>query len=90
MKPLTPELLLSTMDTGQTIGREDTQPLSDWAEGERVARELGERGIALGIGEIITTGTLTDAQPLGEPGRWRTQIDGIALPGLSLVTQWRG
>jgi len=56
----------------------------------RLARELGQRGTALGIGDMITTGTLTDAQPLGEPGRWRTQIEGIALPGLSLVTQWRG
>ena len=56
----------------------------------RLVRELGERGLRLGIGDVITTGTLTDAQPLGEPGLWTTEIDGLALPGLTLQSRWRG
>lgn len=50
----------------------------------RFVRELGARGLALGTGDVITTGTLTDAQPLGAPGHWTTRIEGIALPGLAL------
>jgi len=56
----------------------------------RLVRELGARGEQLGTGDVITTGTLTDAQALGEPGLWHTEIQGIALPGLSLRSQWRG
>ncbi len=35
-------------------------------------------------GEVVTTGTLTDARPLADGARWRTRLDGIALPGLDL------
>ena len=47
-------------------------------------QEFAKRHRRLQAGDIITTGTLTDAQPL-EPGdQWRTRIDGLALPGLVL------
>ena len=38
----------------------------------------------LRAGEIVTTGTLTDAQPVRPGERWTTALDGIDLPGLDL------
>jgi 2-oxo-3-hexenedioate decarboxylase len=38
----------------------------------------------LAAGEIITTGTLTDAQPLAATQRWQTRIAGAPLAGLRL------
>ncbi len=38
----------------------------------------------LAAGEIVTTGTLTDAHPVAPGETWRTKISGIALPGLTL------
>ena len=38
----------------------------------------------LRAGEIVTTGTLTDAMPIGPRQRWSTKLAGIALPGLEL------
>ncbi len=55
----------------------------------RLVRELAARGEQLGTGDVITTGTVTDAQPLGEPGLWHTELQAIALPGLTLRSQWR-
>ncbi|MEZ5657929.1 MAG: hypothetical protein R3E83_05220 [Burkholderiaceae bacterium] len=43
--------------------------------------ELAQIGQTLCAGDIITTGTITDAQPLATGQRWRTVIDG--LPGLA-------
>jgi 2-oxo-3-hexenedioate decarboxylase len=39
---------------------------------------------ALAAGEIVTTGTLTDAHPVRAGERWRTEIAGVPLPGLQL------
>jgi 2-oxo-3-hexenedioate decarboxylase len=36
----------------------------------------------LGAGEIVTTGTVTRAFPVAPSQRWRTEIHGLALPGL--------
>ena len=36
-------------------------------------------------GEVVTTGTLTDARPITTGQRWTTQITGCALPGLSVA-----
>ncbi|MDU8912009.1 hypothetical protein [Aestuariicoccus sp. MJ-SS9] len=36
-------------------------------------------------GEVVTTGTLTDAVPVARGQRWQTRLDGIALPGLDLT-----
>jgi 2-oxo-3-hexenedioate decarboxylase len=49
--------------------------------------ELGRRGERLAAGAIITTGTLTDAQPLAAGQRWRTRIEGVPLQGLRLEVE---
>jgi 2-keto-4-pentenoate hydratase len=36
-------------------------------------------------GEIISTGTLTDAHPVAAGETWRTALDGIDLPGLEIT-----
>lgn len=48
--------------------------------------ELLRRGQRLPAQAIITTGTLTDAQPLAAGQRWQTQLSGVPLPGLTLIT----
>lgn len=45
---------------------------------------LAARGERIAAGSVITTGTLTDAQPLAAGQLWRTAIDGVPLSGLSL------
>jgi 2-keto-4-pentenoate hydratase len=40
---------------------------------------------ALGAGEVISTGTLTDAHPVAAGETWTTAFSGIALPGLSVT-----
>jgi 2-oxo-3-hexenedioate decarboxylase len=39
----------------------------------------------LSAGEVITTGTLTDAQPLAAGQHWHTRIAGVSLSGLRLA-----
>lgn len=36
-------------------------------------------------GEIVTTGTLTDARPIAPGQRWKTRFDGLDLPGLDVT-----
>ena len=36
-------------------------------------------------GEIVTTGTLTDAAPILTGERWTTRLDGIDLPGATIT-----
>ncbi|MEO0976635.1 MAG: hydratase [Pseudomonadota bacterium] len=38
----------------------------------------------LSAGEIVTTGTLTDAAPIVRGDRWTTRLDGIDLPGATI------
>jgi 2-oxo-3-hexenedioate decarboxylase len=38
----------------------------------------------LAAGEIVTTGTLTDAHPVAPDETWRTEISGVALSGLKV------
>jgi 2-keto-4-pentenoate hydratase len=54
-----------------------------------LVHELGRRGERLAAGAIVTTGTLTDAQPLSAGQHWRTQLEGVPLPGLELVVTGR-
>ena len=39
----------------------------------------------VGEGEVITTGTLTDAVPISRGDRWTTRLDGIDLPGATIA-----
>ncbi|MGD9944572.1 MAG: 2-keto-4-pentenoate hydratase, partial [Burkholderiaceae bacterium] len=49
-----------------------------------LAHELSLRGQSIAPGSLITTGTLTDAQPLRSGQCWTTQLENIDLPGLGL------
>ncbi len=49
--------------------------------------ELARHGQSLQPGEVITTGTLTDAQPLHAGQAWRSSIEGAPLSGLVLRTR---
>jgi len=49
---------------------------------DTLAADTGAR--QLGAGEIITTGTLTDATPIMPGERWTTRLDGIDLPGVTI------
>lgn len=49
--------------------------------------ELSRRGESLARDAIVTTGAITDAQPLHEGQTWRSRLHGIELPGLTLVTR---
>jgi len=40
---------------------------------------------ALGAGDWVSTGTLTDAHPVAAGERWTTSFEGLALPGLEIV-----
>jgi len=46
-------------------------------------RQPGAR--ALGAGELVTTGTITDAHPVAPGERWSTEIHGIGLPGAEVT-----
>ncbi|MCA3181064.1 MAG: hypothetical protein O9345_01990 [Burkholderiaceae bacterium] len=48
---------------------------------------LAARGERIAAGAVVTTGTLTDAQPLARGQAWRTTIAGAPLPGLSLAVR---
>jgi 2-oxo-3-hexenedioate decarboxylase len=39
----------------------------------------------VGAGEVVTTGTLTDAYPVKRGEIWSTRLEGIELPGLELT-----
>jgi 2-oxo-3-hexenedioate decarboxylase len=41
-------------------------------------------GYKLGVGDIVTTGTVTRAFPVKPGERWRTKVLGLPLPGLDL------
>ncbi len=50
-----------------------------------LVRKLRERGQRLAAGDIVSTGTLVDAQPMVAGQRWRTRLQGAAgLDGLAI------
>lgn len=49
-----------------------------------LAHELALRGHSIPPGALISTGTLTDAQPLSVGQDWTSRIEGAELPGLSI------
>ena len=50
---------------------------------EEIARYPGNAPIA--AGEIVTTGTLTDAQPVRPGDAWSTELRGIPIAGIALA-----
>ena len=51
-------------------------------------RELAATGLSLSAGDIITTGTITDAQPLVAGQQWRSELGNAGpLAGLELAVQ---
>jgi 2-oxo-3-hexenedioate decarboxylase len=57
-------------------------PLLALAHLAEVLEQSGAR--ALAAGEIVTTGTLTDAHPVAPGDTWSTRFTGIELPGLTV------
>ena len=51
---------------------------------------LAQRGARIPAGSVVTTGTLTDAQPLVPGQRWSTRIEGAPLSGLTLAVAQPG
>ncbi len=49
-----------------------------------LAHEMALRGHSIPAGALVTTGTLTDAQPLSVGQHWTSCIEGAELPGLSI------
>jgi 2-oxo-3-hexenedioate decarboxylase len=39
---------------------------------------------ALAAGELVSTGTLTDAHPVSPGELWSTELSGLPLPGLTI------
>ncbi len=50
-----------------------------------LARGLAERGVTLNAGDIVTTGTLTDAWPLEPDSSWRATYLGMPFGALALA-----
>ena len=59
-------------------------PLLAFAHLAEVLARLPQFG-PVGAGEVVTTGTLTAALPVQPGERWRTRLDGIAVPGLEIA-----
>ena len=98
MTPLTPELLLAAMDAGHTIRREDTLPITDWADAERINQAIvtlrsarGDRpvGWKVGLTNLAAWPRLGIDRPIWGRiyDRTLTLLDstvcGLALEGLS-------
>jgi 2-keto-4-pentenoate hydratase len=54
------------------------------ALGHLVAVLASQGATALAAGDVVTTGTLTDAHPVAAGDTWRTEILGLPLQGLSM------
>jgi 2-keto-4-pentenoate hydratase len=48
-----------------------------------MSRRAGEEPLAPGA--LVSTGTLTESQPLAAGESWRVDVDGLALAPLTLV-----
>jgi 2-oxo-3-hexenedioate decarboxylase len=75
-------------DDGQTVRGGGTNvldtPLLAFAHLAEMLREQA-RFAPVQAGEIVTTGTLTQARPVSIGETWSTALDGIDLPGLSIT-----
>ncbi|MCD6680810.1 MAG: fumarylacetoacetate hydrolase family protein [Burkholderiaceae bacterium] len=78
------ELRRDGVEVAQGYGREALDgPLHAVAH---LAHELALRGHSIEPGSLVTTGTLTDAQPLFVGQRWTSRIEGVELSGLDIRT----
>ncbi len=59
-------------------------PLAAFAHLARVLDRLPQF-LPVGVGEVVTTGTLTPALPVKAGETWRTTLEGIELPGLTIA-----
>jgi 2-keto-4-pentenoate hydratase len=50
-----------------------------------LVRVLTAQGNSIQAGEVITTGTVTAALPIAAGETWKTEISGIALPGIEVT-----
>ena len=79
-------LSLACNGAAREVGRGSNvlgSPLSALAH--LVAVLADQPGCELRAGEIVTTGTITNAYPVAAGETWKTEIDGIALPGLEIA-----
>jgi 2-oxo-3-hexenedioate decarboxylase len=58
-------------------------PLNALAHVVKLLASLPEHPV-IEAGEIVTTGTLTDAMPVAAGETWSTRIDGLGIRGLVL------
>jgi 2-oxo-3-hexenedioate decarboxylase len=82
-----PGLEVVLMKSGVTIDRGVGANVLDSplaALGHLVGLLSGRPAHALQAGEIVSTGTLTDAHPVAAGETWSTSFSGIALPGLTV------
>ena len=80
-------IALSRGDDVQAVGGGANvldSPLLAFAHLAEVLARLPQFG-PVGAGEVVTTGTLTAALPVQPGERWRTRLDGIAVPGLEIA-----
>ena len=49
--------------------------------------ELAKAGRSLEPGDVITTGTITDAQPMRPGQRWTVRFEGVPLHGIALTVR---
>ncbi len=89
---MTPEMLLAVTCTLLVDGAEKEQGTSaNVLDGpvsalralvDGLAEQSGSRPLT--VGEIVTTGTMTDAYPISAGERWSTELSGAPLPGLTV------
>jgi len=76
--------LIAVHENARTVAPfTDRQPGLTPAEGYRAAKQSDAAPLA--AGELISTGTLTDAHPVAPGETWSTEIRGIGLEGLEVT-----
>ena len=83
-----PRLEVALMKGGAVVDRGVGANVLDsplLALGHLVGLLTGHPAHALRAGEIVSTGTLTDAHPVAAGETWTTAFSGLALPGLSVT-----
>ena len=71
---------LAAEGSGRNVLRNPAACLGELA----AATSRGPGAEPLAGGEIISTGTMTESQPIARGETWTAQVDGLALPALAL------